>query len=177
MKLILASTSPRRRDLLTGAGYELEIVTPDGHEIEQGDPIEVVLSNARSKARSIEAGGIVVGADTIVVCDGEILGKPRDARDARRMITLQMQHLQEVITGICVVRGDRELCGFESSAVVMDPCDDIDEYLDSGLWEGKAGGYGLVSRYSPSTLTVNSAGCPGSSAESPGVPAATSASR
>ncbi len=146
MKLILASSSPRRRDLLRGEGYDIEIMHPDAEEVHDGDPYDLVVGNARSKARSVRRGGIVIGADTIVVCDGEILGKPLDRSDAERMLNLQMEYAQEVITGICVLEGGREFAGYEVSGVLMDPCDDLDAYLESGLWRGKAGAYGIQDR-------------------------------
>ena len=67
MKLILASSSPRRRDLLRGAGYEIEIVHPDAEEVHDGNPYDLVVENAREKARSVHRDGIVLGADTIVL--------------------------------------------------------------------------------------------------------------
>ncbi|MCK5772928.1 MAG: Maf family protein [Thermoplasmata archaeon] len=143
MKLILASSSPRRRDLMRGEGYDIEIVDPTADEVHDGDPYGLVVENARSKARSIRRGGIIVGADTIVLCNGEILGKPADRSDAGRMLKLQMRCDQEVITGICVLEGEREFVGYEVSGVVMDPCDDLEAYLESGLWGGKAGAYGI----------------------------------
>ncbi len=143
MKLILASSSPRRRDLLRGEGYDIEILEPAADEVEDGDPYHIVVENARLKAGSVQRDGIVIGADTIVLCDGEILGKPGDRSDAERMLQLQMEHPQEVITGLCVIDGVREYSGYEVSAVVMDPCDDLDAYLESGLWRGKAGAYGI----------------------------------
>ena len=146
MKLILASSSPRRRDLLRREGYDIDILEPTADEVEEGDPYQIVVENARSKARSVRRGGIIIGADTIVVCDGEVLGKPKGRSDAERMLTLQMEHPQEVITGICVLEGGREFVGYEVSGVLMDPCGDLDAYLESGLWGGKAGAYGIQDR-------------------------------
>ena len=146
MKLILASSSPRRREILKGEGYDIVILEPTADEVHDGDPYQIVVENARSKARSVHQDGIIIGADTIVLCNGKTLGKPKGRSDAKRMLKLQMEHPQEVITGICVQEGGREFTGFEVSGVVMDPCDDLDAYLESGLWMGKAGAYGIQDR-------------------------------
>jgi len=148
MRLVLASTSPRRSRLLRDADWEFDVAAPSSEEIALDTPERTVMGNASAKARSVQAtcDALVIGADTLVVCDGEVLGKPRDREDARRMLALQLRYPQEVLTGVCVrdVRRDRELIGFESSLVVMKgDTEDLELYLDSGLWEGKAGGYGI----------------------------------
>jgi septum formation protein len=147
-RLVLASTSPRRSRLLNEAGIDFAVRSPSSDEVLSGDPYAVAVGNARSKARSVDRSEdeIVLGADTIVVCDGSILGKPADRDDARRMLLLQLERPQEVITGICLVDGGsgREVHGYEASGCVMrgDP-PSIERYLDSGCWRGKAGAYGI----------------------------------
>jgi len=147
-RLVLASTSPRRSRLLKEAGHRFEVRPPTGEEVLVGDPYVIVVENARTKVRSVDLAPdeIAIGADTMVTCEGEILGKPRDREDARRMLLLQLGHTQEVITGLSLRDGGsaREFSGYEASGLVMrgDPSS-IDEYLDSGLWQGKAGAYGI----------------------------------
>ncbi len=147
-KLIVASTSPRRKMLLEEAGFIFSVLSPGSEEILEGDPAGIVVKNAEAKARSVEAGmgDIVIGADTIVVCNGEILGKPVDVEDARRMIELQLLHPQEVITGVCVleVSTNRSLTGHEISGVSMNGSKDaVLKHLESRQWMGKAGAYGI----------------------------------
>ena len=156
--ITLASSSPRRARLLEEAGIDFLKAAPDAEETREGRPGEVVIENARRKALSvIEKGShdLVLGADTVVVCAGEILGKPEDREDARRMLLLQMEHPQEVYTGVFIfdrLKG-KNRCGYEVSTVVTenDPAG-VDEYLDSGLWTGKAGAYGIQD---DSLLTVD----------------------
>ncbi len=148
MRLVLASTSPRRSRLLKEAGFEFDIVAPYSKESILDDPERTVVGNAVSKARSVDVptGSLVIGADTLVLCSGEVLGKPTDRKDAEHMLMLQLGHPQDEITGVCVLERsrEREFSGFEVSHVVMEgDRDGIESYLDTGLWEGKAGGYGI----------------------------------
>ena len=109
-KLILASGSPRRRELLERAGYQFDVNVSDADELEDGslDPAELAMRNARTKALAVarEAGenAAVIGADTIVVLDGTVFGKPADAPDAVRMLHALSGRTHQVITGVCVVR-------------------------------------------------------------------------
>ena len=124
MRVILASGSPRRSDILGRMGIEFSVVVPKVEESIEGISEEIVVENARRKARAVSESvesGIVISADTVVVCRGEILGKPDDRDDAGRMIKLQMDHPQDVYSGVCVIdvnRG-REFYGFEISTVEM----------------------------------------------------------
>ncbi|WP_435009164.1 Maf family protein [Tundrisphaera lichenicola] len=151
--LILASASPRRRQLLTEAGYRFEVDPSDIHEPEPEGPIpvaEYVANLAWRKASSVAArrgSGLILGADTACAVDGLILNKPTDRDDAERMLRLQEGRDTEVVTGICLYRADRgEWIG--AAEVSICRCrrltdDERGEYLDSGLWEGKAGAYGV----------------------------------
>ena len=88
--LILASKSPRRRELLEKMGVPFEVMEADIEETEEGDPVRVVMGNALGKALRIQEhcpDRIILGADTVVCLAGEVFGKPRDAQDARRMLT------------------------------------------------------------------------------------------
>ncbi len=147
-RLVLASTSPRRSRLLKEAGLVFTVRSPSLEEILSGDPYTIAVDNARSKARSVDRSDdeIVIGADTIVLCDGKILGKPVDREDAKRMLLLQIDRPQEVITGVCLIEGGsgREVHGYEASGLVMKGDKlSIERYVDSGQWRGKAGAYGI----------------------------------
>ncbi len=116
MKIILASQSPRRRELLSNAGFDFEVV-PSG--VDEGDllsgetPEKYARRVARAKALRVAArsaaGRLVLGADTVVVIDGMILGKPAGPSDASRMLRLLSGQTHEVITAICVVRAPDQI--------------------------------------------------------------------
>jgi len=155
--LILASRSPRRRKLLTEAGYRFRVVAPSESaedEIGGGElPIDYVARLARQKAQDVVNridSGIVLAADTIAECQGKILGKPRDRQHARQMLSLLRGTTHFVHTGVCLWRiGDAEpSVRVESTKLNMDEVSDarLDEYLDSGGWEGKAGAFGYQDR-------------------------------
>jgi nucleoside triphosphate pyrophosphatase len=146
--IILASSSLRRKDLMLEAKFEFEVRIPASEELSQGDPIDIVIQNAITKARSVEAanGDLIVGADTIVLCNEEILGKPADREDAKRMIMLQIEHPQRVITGVCVMKvgSEKVVSGYEVSGVRMiGSDDDVKAHIESRQWMGKAGAFGI----------------------------------
>ncbi|MBI5863428.1 MAG: septum formation protein Maf [Planctomycetes bacterium] len=163
--LVLASTSPRRRELLAGMGLSFDVVGPTVAEpircpacLEPADWAEAL---AYFKARSVADARPewrVLGGDTVVACAGELLGKPRNRADAARMLELQAGAPGDVVTGVCL------LCPLRNAVV----CDESlqpwprrlfaraitrvwmrndraarQAYLDSGDWEGKAGAYGI----------------------------------
>lgn len=120
-RVVLASASPRRRELLETAGFEL-IVRPAGVDELTGSlaPRDLVAANARLKALDVAASfpdDIVLGADTVVVLDGEILGKPRDMDHAAEMLGRLSGRVHEVLTGVCLTRGG-DLCLFVESTRV-----------------------------------------------------------
>lgn len=108
----------------------------------------MVLSEfkADSVAR-LHPDAIVLGADTVVALDGKLYGKPRDADDARRILSTLMHHRHQVVTGITVIdgRSGRRVVVSDESHITMTPMspDQLDAYIESGLWEGKAGAYGV----------------------------------
>ena len=152
MRLILASASPRRRQLLAEAGYAFE-VDPSG--IDEPPPIgpiepswyaaDLSWRKAMDVARR-RRSGLVLGADTVCAIDGEILNKPRDRADAERMIRLQEGRDTEVLTAVCLVRAERPswLGLVDRSFVRFRVLTDAERlaHLDSGNWRGKAGAYG-----------------------------------
>jgi septum formation protein len=157
-RIILASASPRRKLLLTDAGYSIEV---DPSNIDEPEPpvgtpvVEYVSLLAWKKAHAVAArrkSGLILAADTACAVMGEILNKPIDRADAERMIRLQEGRDTEVVTGICLYRADRgEWVGAaEVSVVRFEPLTDADRnaFLDTDRWEGKAGAYG-VQDYDP----------------------------
>lgn len=150
LRVILASQSPRRRELLTLAGI--------AHEVRPADVDESVLPGerpaphcerlARKKAGTLarqEPDAIIVAADTIVVIDGEILGKPRDAEDARAILRRLSGRVHAVFTAVAVARGARLESAVEEVEVEFRPLDDdeIARYVVTGEPLDKAGAYGI----------------------------------
>jgi septum formation protein len=127
-QIILASASPRRERLLRELGLRFLVVCPDGIEELNGGaaPDVVAMQNAQRKARTVAGRhphSMVIGADTIVVLDGKIFGKPRDRDDAQRMLGQLAGHRHEVITGVCLVHRslDTELVFADTTRVWMRP--------------------------------------------------------
>lgn len=153
--LVLASASPRRRELLAQAGIPCEVRPADIDEtpLEGEPPGDYVQRLAEAKARAAwSTGETTLGADTTVVIEGEILGKPADAADAARMIRRLAGRGHEVLTGYCLFDGRLALSGVEVTEVFFRPMTDqeIEEYAHSREPLDKAGGYGiqgLASKY------------------------------
>jgi septum formation protein len=154
--LLLASRSPRRSELLRNAGIPFEVIVADVDEtIAEGEvPEEYAQRVAEEKAMAVKAGpgDVVLGADTIVVIDDQILGKPADAADAERMLRLLQGRRHDVITGICIRKTDEVVRDWAATKVwftVMSD-DEIREYVASGEPTDKAGAYaiqGLASKF------------------------------
>jgi septum formation protein len=152
-KLILASTSPRRQSLLREAGYEFAVVPPGIDEDDYPQtllPAELAVFLARVKARSVAErypDNVVLAADTVVAFGDRILGKPEDAEDARRTLRLLSGTTHIVVTAVAVAHAARKFAQERRvmSAVRMRVIGrgDLDQYVESGIWQGKAGGYGL----------------------------------
>jgi septum formation protein len=150
MRLILASASPRRMDLLREAGYvfDVEPAHVDESELAGERPAAYVLRVAAMKARTIAArhpDGIVLAADTTVVVNGTMLAKPANDADARRMLRLLSGRTHEVLTGVVLVRGGRESSVVVDTRVRFRPlaAAEIDWYVASGEPHDKAGAYGV----------------------------------
>jgi nucleoside triphosphate pyrophosphatase len=152
MPLILASASPRRADLLASAGFTFTVQSADIDEAPlTGESPEVyVVRVARAKAQAIAAqcrksGTVVVGADTAVVCDGEILGKPADPADAIRMLKRLAGVVHDVFTGVTVVTDRQEVSEVVRTRVHVLPItiDEIRWYVETGEPDGKAGAYAI----------------------------------
>lgn len=147
--LILASKSPRRAELLKAAGIDFTIRAADTDETPlEGEAAEdYVLRVAEQKALAADASAdeLVLAADTTVLAGSEILGKPADMDNARRMLTLLSGRRHDVITGICLRKGNRLVRDAASTAVWFSPLTDadIESYAASGEPMDKAGAYGI----------------------------------
>lgn len=159
MKYILASKSPRRREILENLGVKFQIVTSDADESSDvKDPAalteELALRKGRAVAQMLRSQGklteddIVISADTVVVCDGEILGKPRDRADAYRMLRMLGGRSHEVVSSLALLRDGKEYFGHSITRVYFNEVSDkeIYNYIDSGDPFDKAGAYAVQGR-------------------------------
>jgi septum formation protein len=150
-RLILASASPRRRELLGRLGVTFEVMASGIEEVLDGPPVpETVARLALEKARAVAGRvgrGIVLGADTVVVIDGVALGKPLDPADARAMLRRLRGRVHDVITGVAVVDaqvGRALTAGVVTRVEMADASDDaIDAYVAGGEPLDKAGAYAI----------------------------------
>ncbi len=121
---------------------------PGVAELDAGDPEFLVIENARRKARAVDRppGALVIACDTDVVLDGEVLGKPTDAADARRYLDRMSGRAHTVMSGLVVLDANgEERSGLERSEVVFKPIPDAEKqrYVDFGEWRGRSGGYAI----------------------------------
>ena len=166
-QIILASASPRRKELLEQIGLEFEICPAKGEEIiTKSRPEDVVMELSKQKAEEIASmvsayakehqdittpsDILVIGADTVVAYDGQILGKPQDEEDAKRMLTMLSGNVHSVFTGVTLVLIDKsgragELVFYEKTDVKMYSISEqeIERYVASGEPMDKAGSYGI----------------------------------
>ena len=163
MNLILASASPRRREILASLGVPFTVITADADETcDLSDPGSRVETIATRKCRAVleairgtehdRPDTLILAADTLVTLDGDFLGKPRDASDARRMIACLQGRTHYVASGICLSYGGRTVSSHELTGVHVAPMSDaeIDAYIQTGESFGKAGAYaiqGAAARY------------------------------
>ena len=148
--LILASGSPRRRELLAKMGYAFEICAPDVDEHVSGHARDIVFTLARRKARAAAAhceDGVIIASDTLVSLDGAPLGKPEDAADAKRMLRALSGREHEVFTGVCVLdaaTGRSETRSVRTGVTFRALTDgEIDAYIATGEPMDKAGAYAI----------------------------------
>ena len=161
-RLILASRSPRRRELLTEAGYKFEVIVPE-EDVECGvcserGPAGLVTELALRKAAAVremlqrqgDQAAIIVAADTVAECAGFVLGKPPDEEAARAMLRQLRGREHRVLTGLCIWPLDKPepLVQVAVTELRMDDLSDaeIEAYVVSDHWEGKAGGFGYQYR-------------------------------
>ena len=157
MAIVLASASPRRQELLNNAGIEFVVHPANIEEVRRASetPKAFAQRMARDKARAVRElfpNRIVLAADTVVVVEGEVLGKPRDREDAERMLRLLSGREHGVITGVCLSGNGFEDVRSETTAVHFSELtpDEIRKYIESGEPMDKAGAYaiqGVASRW------------------------------
>lgn len=149
--IVLASGSPRRKELLAASGVPFRVIVSDAEETvaEDAAPAEVAMRNAQTKALAVAQGlspsSTVIGADTIVVLDGRIFGKPEDEDDAERMLSELSGRTHQVITGVCIVNSEGAASFAEVTEVTFKKLNtkDIDAYVATGEPLDKAGAYGI----------------------------------
>lgn len=150
-KFILASGSPRRKDILLREGYDFDIVTSDKEDVFDktcsADKFSVrcAISKARDVYSRSDKSSVVLGADTVVALGGEILGKPKDITEAEEMLRRLSGKTHAVTTGYAVYTENFFQTGSVTTEVEFENLTDegINAYLKSGLWQGKAGAYGI----------------------------------
>lgn len=152
-KIILASASPRRKELLTTAGVEFEVLVSQADEtVPEGTaPKDAAIMTAEKKALAVAENSrdsVVIGADTIVVIDGKILGKPKDEADAADMLRTLSGREHEVITGVCITDGEKTEKFAQVSRVRFYALteDEITAYVATKEPMDKAGSYGIQGR-------------------------------
>lgn len=149
--LILASASPRRRELIGYMGIPFEVITADAEEMKEGSPRELVMENAYRKARAVaqdHPGRVVLGADTIVYLNDRVLGKPKDEEEAKSMLAILSASWHTVYTGVCVMKDGKADVRCDDSRVLfvkLDP-ETIARYVKTGEPMDKAGAYALQGR-------------------------------
>ena len=151
MNLILASNSPRRKELLQAYGFEFEVVVSAFNEQDQGlTPSQAVMNNALGKAKDVydkllQKDVVVLGADTVVSFDNEILGKPKTKEQAIKMLKSLSGKVHSVYTGYCIISKDKVICDAVETKVEFNSLSDklINEYVATGKSMDKAGAYGI----------------------------------
>ena len=156
MRIVLASKSPRRREILSMLGLKFDIVSADADESSKiTDPAQLVRELSLRKACATKAllqqqgewndDTLIIASDTVVAVDGTILGKPRDKADAARMLALLSGKAHQVVSGVSLLYGARESADFDVTSVhfcEMTP-DEIERYVSSGEPMDKAGAYAV----------------------------------
>ena len=149
-RLILASGSPRRRELLTQMGYTFEIIVPDVDEDVSGHARDVVGILSQRKAQAVadtQDSGIIIASDTLVSLSGEALGKPHDAADAHRMLRMLSGETHEVFTGVTIIDAaakKQQTQVVRTGVIFRDLSDEeIDAYIATGEPMDKAGAYAI----------------------------------
>jgi septum formation protein len=151
LRVVLASRSPRRVELISQLGVTAEVVPADIDEtpLVGEEPVDYVKRLASSKARAVQQRlgtvALVLGADTTVDLDGVIFGQPGDEAEARRMLKALSARTHRVHTGVAVIGPDRSESVVVTSMVTFEPVTDalLDWYIGTGEWQGKAGSYAI----------------------------------
>jgi nucleoside triphosphate pyrophosphatase len=145
MRVVLASGSPQRSEILRKLGIDFEVVVPGVEELSGGDPEVEVLENARRKANAVARDQLVIACDTDVVLDGQALGKPADEREAREYLDRMSGRAHVVMSGLVVLTDGEEQSGLERTTVVFKDLDEAakERYVRFGEWRGRSGGYAI----------------------------------
>ena len=156
MKLILASASPRRREILTTLGVDFTVVTADADETcdltDPGGRVEAIsvkkchaVRDALAAEGSLDADTVILASDTLVMLDGEFLGKPRDEDDVRRMVGMLQGRTHTVASGLAIYKDGRTVTAHELTGVTFASMNEaeIEAYIATGESFGKAGGYAV----------------------------------
>jgi septum formation protein len=150
LRLVLASSSPQRRDILASLGVPFEVRPADVVESDEGPPVAVARENALRKVLAVPRADdeCVLGVDTVVATELEIWGKPPTAEAAALTLRRLSGRTHDVISGYAFARGEDVHAGEEVTRVTFRELDDatIDWYVASGEWEGRAGGYAIQTR-------------------------------
>lgn len=163
-RIILASNSPRRKEILEQVGIQFEVIpSTSDEESDKLDPIEMVQDISAMKAREVanrvDAPSIIIGADTVVVHDGKVLGKPKDECDAKQMLQALQNSSHEVFTGVTVIQKeldeatgkmvDREITFADVSKVIIYPLSaaQIEQYVATKEPMDKAGAYAIQGKF------------------------------
>jgi septum formation protein len=146
-RVVLASSSPQRKEILQKLGVEFEVIAPEVDELTGGDPGVEVVENARLKARAVGAGedALVIACDTDVALDGKALGKPRGEVEAREYLDRMSGRAHEVLSGLVVLEGGEERSGLERTSVLFKELSEGEKerYVRFGEWRGRSGGYAI----------------------------------
>lgn len=149
LQLILASASPRRFEILSRVTTDFIVVPSEIDECSDGSPQEQVISLAEAKARAVATDhvGVIIGADTLVVIDGRILGKPHSRAEGGQMLRLLSGRAHDVLTGLCVLRTDEDNIHLAYEKTTVNFRDlterEIERYLDTKEYLDKAGAYAI----------------------------------
>lgn len=161
-KIILASASPRRKELMELAGYDFEVICADIVEVvpEEAMPQDVVMSLALQKAQAVAAEhkeAVVIGSDTVVALDGKILGKPHSEQEACEMLRSLSGRTHKVFTGVAIVCGGKVKNFFDETDVEFYSLgdDEIKKYVATGEPTDKAGAYGIQGKGSVLVKRIN----------------------
>jgi len=159
LKIVLASQSPRRLELLTKARIQVEVIESPyiEEELPMLSPLELAKKHAFGKAKAVAdifEEGIIIGCDTVINLDGKTIGKPKDKEEATEILQLQQGRTIEVISGLSIIDAykDRLIISHEVTKVKFHPMTptEIEWYVNQKEWEGKSGAFaiqGIASRY------------------------------
>ncbi len=147
-RIVLASGSPRRRTIFEAMRLDHVVIPADTKELGEGEPVHVSTTNAYNKALAVKGeGDIVVGCDTLVAVDGQIIGKQDNPDDAKKALLTLSGKTHRVISGLAILTAanDHRIITSDTTLVTMREISDTEaqEYADSGEWQGKAGAYSI----------------------------------